>query len=71
MASLNDLPEPLKTILIGAAGDFLGGLGSAVAGRLLAAGGYAVAKTFRPPPRQQALNRAMAQALWTTARQLN
>ena len=64
---LNTLPEPLKAILLGAAGDFLGGLAADVTGRLVDAAGYQVKKRFRPEPQQAALNAAMAEALFVTA----
>ena len=47
---LNNLPEPLKSILIGATGDFLGGMAAEISGRLLDAAGYQVKKRFRPEP---------------------
>ncbi len=63
---IDTIPEPLKTILIGAAGDFAGGVASDIAGRLLDAAGYQVKKRFRPEPQQDALNEAMAEALLVT-----
>ena len=63
---INTIPEPLRTILIGAAGDFAGGLASDIAGRLLDAAGYQVKKRFRSEPQQDALNQAMAEALLVT-----
>lgn len=65
---INPLPEPLRTILIGAAGDFAGGLAADMVGRLLGAAGYQVQKRFRPGPQQAALNGAMAEALLLTVR---
>jgi hypothetical protein len=67
---LNNLPEPARTILIGAAGDFLGGMAAEVTGRLIDAAGYQAKKRFRPEPQQLALNRAMAGALFETANSL-
>jgi formylglycine-generating enzyme required for sulfatase activity len=65
---INTLPEPLRTILIGAAGDFVGGLAADMVGRLLGKAGYQVQKRFRPGPQQAALNEAMAEALLLTVR---
>ena len=70
LAVLNNLPEPLRSILIGAAGDFLGGMASEITGRLLDAAGCQVKKRFRPEPQQLALNWAMAEALFVTVRSL-
>jgi formylglycine-generating enzyme required for sulfatase activity len=56
--------------LLGAAGDFLGGLAADVTGRLVDAAGYQVKKRFRPEPQQVALNAAMAEALFVTASSL-
>ena len=53
----NTLPEPAKALLLGAAGDFLGGLAADVTGRLVDAAGYQVKKRFRPEPQQVALER--------------
>ena len=66
----NTLPEPVKALLLGAAGDFLGGLAADVTGRLVDAAGYQVKKRFRPEPQQVALNAAMAEALFVTASSL-
>jgi formylglycine-generating enzyme required for sulfatase activity len=63
----NTLPEPIKTILLGAAGDFVGGLAADVTGRLVNAAGYQVKKRLRPASQQVALNAAMAEALYVTA----
>ncbi len=60
---INSLPEPTRSILIGALGNFAADM----AGRLINAGGYAVKKAFAPEPKQKALERAMAQALLVTA----
>ncbi|MBE2233803.1 MAG: SUMF1/EgtB/PvdO family nonheme iron enzyme, partial [Anaerolinea sp.] len=65
---INTLPEPLQTILIGAAGDFAGGLAANMVSHLLSAAGYQVQKRFRPEPQQAALNTAMAEALLLTVR---
>ena len=65
-AWLATLPEPLRTLLIGAAGDFVGGLASDVVGRLLDAAGYQVKKRFRPTPQQLALTETLAEALVVT-----
>ena len=67
---LNTLPEPIKAILLGAAGDFLGGMAADVTGRLVDAAGYQVKKRFRPEPQQVALSAAMAEALFVTASSL-
>ncbi len=66
---INTLPEPLRTILLGAAGDFAGGLAANVVSRLLGAAGYQVQKRLRSGPQQTALNEAMAEALLLTVRQ--
>lgn len=60
------LPEPAQTLLLGAAGDFLGGLASSIVGRLLEKLGYQARKRLRPEPKQVATNQAMAQALYKT-----
>ena len=66
LSVLNNLSDPLKSILIGGAGDFLGGMAAEATWRLLDAAGYQVKKRFRPEPQQLALNQAMAEALLTT-----
>ncbi len=63
---INTIPEPLRTILIGAAGDFVGGLAADVTGRLIDAASYQVRRRLRPEPQQVALNQAMAGALYET-----
>ena len=67
---LNQVPEPLRSILVGATGDFLGGIGAEVAGRLLDAAGYRVRKRLEPEPRRAALDRAMSRALYEVVRGL-
>jgi hypothetical protein len=63
----NALPDSIREILIGAAGDFTGGLaGQAVSG-LLSMASYLVRRRFQSEAQQQALQRAMAQALAETA----
>ncbi|HNS03945.1 MAG TPA: SUMF1/EgtB/PvdO family nonheme iron enzyme [Anaerolineae bacterium] len=68
---INAIPEPLRTMLIGAAGDFAGGLAADVVGRLLTASGYQVRKRLSPGPQQSALNAAMAEALAVTVARLS
>ena len=64
----DSIPEPLRTILLGAAGDFAGGLAADIAGRLIDAASYQVRRRLRPEPQQAALNQAMAAALYETVR---
>jgi formylglycine-generating enzyme required for sulfatase activity len=70
LAWLNSIPEPSRSILIGAAGEFLGGLAAEITGRLLDAAGYQARKHFQGEPEQQALTRALAEGLYATVSQL-
>jgi formylglycine-generating enzyme required for sulfatase activity len=70
LAWLNSIPEPSRSILIGAAGEFLGGLAAEITGRLLDAAGYQARKHFRGEPEQQALTRALAEGLYAAVSQL-
>ena len=62
--------EPLRSILIGAAGDFSGGLAASAVVSLLSQANYQVRKRLQPAPQQAALNHAMAEALLLTVREL-
>ncbi len=66
----NTIPEPARTILIGGASDFLGGMAAEVTARLLDAAGARIRRRFQPTPKQAALQRAVGQALARTASSL-
>lgn len=63
---LNALPEPHKTILLGAAGDYIGSMAAAATGRLIGALSSRARKRFDPAQELTPLNRAMAKALAVT-----
>ncbi len=62
----NQLAKPLKDLLLGSAGNYLGGVAGAATGRIIRFAGVRIVKKFKPEPRVQALNLAMAQALHET-----
>jgi hypothetical protein len=62
-------PE-IKELLLGAGGDYLGGLAASISGQLLKAAGSRIAKRFKPEPQQKALNKALALALHKTGQSL-
>ena len=68
---LNSVPEPLKSILIGAAGDFMGGMAADIAGGLIGAASSGIRRRFQPDPQRLALNRAIAKALYVTVSSLS
>ncbi|WP_420628631.1 tetratricopeptide repeat protein [Candidatus Leptofilum sp.] len=61
---LNSLSQPTREILLGAAGDYLGGIASEITFRLLGNANYHIRKRFKTEPMQAALNCAMSQALY-------
>ena len=67
---LNGVPEPVKSILIGAAGEFAGSITAGIVTRVLAAAGHQVRKRFQAEPRTKALNQAVARALLDTVSDL-
>ncbi len=62
----NQLGKPVRDLLLGAAGDYLGGLAGAATGQIIRFAGVRIVKKFKSEPRVQALNLAMAQALHET-----
>ncbi len=70
MSWLNAVPEPVKAVLVGAAGEFAGSMTAGIVTRLCSAAGYAVSKRFQTEPRTKALNQAMAMALFKTVSDL-
>jgi formylglycine-generating enzyme required for sulfatase activity len=64
------MEQLIKELLIGAGGDYLGGLAASISGQLLKAAGSRIAKKFKPEPQQMALNKALALALHKTGQGL-
>ena len=58
LSTFNDLPEPVKSIIVSVAADFVK--------EILHESGRRVKKTFTPAPKEQALKRAMTKALAVT-----
>jgi formylglycine-generating enzyme required for sulfatase activity len=64
------MEQLIKDLLIGAGGNYLGGLAASISGQLLKAAGYRIAKKLKPEPQQKALNKALANALHKTGQSL-
>ncbi len=62
----NQLEPAVKGLLLGSAGNYLGGLAGAATGRIIRFAGVRIVKKFKQEPRVQALNLAMARALHET-----
>jgi hypothetical protein len=71
LAWLNTLPDPIKEILLGAAGDFSGGLSAQAVTALLGMAGRRAARRFQTDPQRQVLQVAFAQALYETAAEMS
>ena len=60
------LPTPIQEVLLGGAGNYLGGVAGELTIRLLDNVGYQVKKKFQEEPQKIAVNKAFAQALYET-----
>ncbi len=62
----NQLAKPFQDLLLGSAGNYLGGVAGAATGQIIRFAGIRIVKKFKQEPRVQALNLAMARALHET-----
>jgi formylglycine-generating enzyme required for sulfatase activity len=71
MSWFQQLSVPIQTLLLGAGGEYAGGLAAALTARLVGACGTKVKRMFAEEPRSRAVRMAMAKALHETAKGLS